>query len=68
MLNAKYIVKPTATPGVVEISITPKSLIKLTSKMIFWGMVPNLVLFGGLLWLDRDPKPTNTEDHLPKED
>lgn len=66
MLNAKYTVKDVpGNPDLKQIGISPLQLTMLTLKCTGWAMIPYALAGAAVYALTREPKPTNTEDHLP---
>ena len=60
LMNAKYTLTHVPNSDLVEIGITPKELIKLTAKMTFYGMLPTILIVGGLIVIGtymENPKP-----------
>lgn len=70
VLKARYTLTPTLTPGVVEIGILPKDLIKLTAKMTFWGMLPSILIIGGLIVIGtyEESKNKTSDSESPNQD
>lgn len=72
LMKAKYTLTPVPNTDLVEIGITPKELARLTAKLTFWGMLPSILIVGGMIvvgtYLDHQEKKEDSENPVPETD